>query len=153
MDSESTPYLFQVPAYSDAVSRDMYPAQSGQYDQQDAARHMLAAGMLARKYSPETAERMGRIHEHMTSPLQYLKARFGNGRMPNDYEQDLYNNSLGARIGAGAANQMGMEDVINFLAEHASKTKTEGLPWIGRPTPVRKAMGGLAQYKECSCHG
>lgn len=150
-DQEKLPNLFLVPTYAETVSREMYPTQGGQYDQQDAARHMLASGMLARKYSPETAELLGRLHEYTASPLQYFKMKLGLGKMPHDYEQDLYNNALGARIGAGAASQQGMEDVINFLADQAKKNRIEGLPWIGRPTPVKKAQGGLAQYKECTC--
>lgn len=142
---DNIPIWFQVPAYSEQMSRDMYPAQKGQYDQQDAARHMLAAATLARKYGVAPAEFLGRIHENTTSPWQYAKTLFG-GKMPNDYEQDIHNNSLGARVGANAASQQGLEDVINYLAEHASKQRTEGLPWIGRPEPVKKAAGGAVEY-------
>jgi hypothetical protein len=146
------PSLYQVPQYAEQLSRDMYPAQKGQYDQQDAARHMLAAATLARKYGLAPAEFLGRMHENMTSPWQYAKSLFG-GKMPNDYEQDLYNNALGARAGVNATNQEDLATLINRMAEQATPTRTEGRPWIGRPTPVKKADGGLMQYKECSCHG
>lgn len=136
------PWLFSVPDYSRAVAYEMYPGQRGQDDQQDAARHMLAVGTLARKYGPVWAERLGRLHEYQVSPLAALKTLLGVGQMPPDYAQDIYNNRLGAELGARAQSQSELEDLVQALAERASTKKTEGRPW------VNKARGGLMQLKE-----
>lgn len=137
------PWLFSVSPYARAVAYEMYPGQRGQDDQHDAARHMLAAGTLARKYGPEWAERLGRLHEYTESPLYALRTLLGVGRMPPDYEQDTYNNRLGAELGARAQSQSELEDLVQALAERATTTKTEGRPWVNR-----KARGGLMQLKE-----
>lgn len=142
-----TPSIFSVSPYARAVAAEMYPGQHGQDDQQDAARHMLAAATLARKYGPEWAERLGRWHEYTTSPLAALKTALGVGQMPPDYAQDLHNNALGAQMAGRARSQAELEHMINLLAEQASTRQQPGRPW------VNKARGGLAMMKECSCHG
>lgn len=150
MPSEvKTPWLFEVPDYSRAIAYDMYPGQRGQGDQQDAARHMLATGTLARKYGPDVAQMMGRLHEYQVSPLAALKTMLGLGKMPPDYEQDIYNNRLGAELGARAQSQLELEDLVQALAERSKTQRTEGLPWI------EKSRGGavrspLNYVKECS---
>lgn len=141
----STPWLFAVPDYAETVAYEMYPGKSGQGDSRDAVRHMLAAGTLARKYSPETAALLGRLHEYKTSPLAALKTLLGLGRMPPDYEQDMHNNQLGIQAAGRAGSQAELEDLIQALAERSAVKKTEGVPW------VNKARGGLAKLKECSC--
>lgn len=141
-----TPWLFAVPDYAETVAYEMYPGQRGQGDARDAARHMLAAGTLARKYSPETAALLGRLHEYKTSPLAALKTLLGLGEMPPDYEQDMHNNRLGIQAAGQATSQAELEDLIQSLAERSVPRRAEGSPW------VNKARGGLAQVKkECSC--
>ena len=142
-----TPTLFSVPDYAETVAYEMYPGQRGQGDQRDAARHMLAAATLARKYGPEWAERLGRWHEYKTSPLAALKTLLGRGQMPPDYDQDLHNNALGVMLAARARDQAELEKLVNLEVERAARQRTEGRPW------VNKARGGLNQIKECSCHG
>ena len=85
-----TPMLFSVPTYAETVSHEMYPGQGGQFDQKDAARHMLAAGTLARKYGENAAEMLGNLHEIKTSPLRWVGSKLGISQMPVDYEQDLH---------------------------------------------------------------
>lgn len=142
------PSLFSVPTYSETVAYEMYPGQHGQGDQRDAARHMLAAGTLARKYNPAIAELLGKAHEWSTSPLAALRMMLGLGQMPPDYEPDLHNNRLGIELAKRAKDQADLERIVNLMAERAA-------PGIepGRPVITRKARGGLAQVKECSCHG
>lgn len=143
--SVKTPWLFAVPDYAETVAYEMYPGQAGQDTQRDAARHMLAAGTLSRKYGPGVAEFLGKAHEWKTSPLAALKMMLGLGQMPPDYDQDLHNNALGINLGANAQSQGELEDLVQALTEKATKTQQAGRPWIN------KANGGLVQYKECSC--
>lgn len=205
------PSLLSLSPYSRAVAADMYPGQLGQDDQQDAARHMLAAGTLARKYGPGVAEFMGKAHEWSESPLKALMMAIGAGQMPKDYQQDLHNNALGIELARRARSQRELEDLVQQAAERATKQRTPGQPWVYKaaggavrsaaaealaklkllrdeaaareafmarqraaqealytrdiqplrsPTDEelqqelqRKARGGLAQVKECSCHG
>jgi hypothetical protein len=133
-----TPYLFSVPTYSETVAYEMYPGQKGQNDQRDAARHMLAAGTLSRKYGPKTAEFLGKAHEFTTSPLQAIKSAFG-GKMPADYDMDTHNNTIGARLGQRAKSQAELEDLVQEEAERASRTQTQDKAFI------KKANGGIVQ--------
>lgn len=133
-----TPYLFSVPTYSETVAYEMYPGQKGQDDQRDAARHMLAAGTLSRKYGPGVAEFLGKAHEFTTSPLQAVKTLFG-GQMPADYGMDTHNNRFGAELGQRAKSQAELEDLVQAEAERASRTQTQGQAFI------KKANGGIVQ--------
>lgn len=132
----NTPSLLSVSPYSRAIAREMYPGQMGQDDQQDAARHMLAAGTMARKYGPTVADLAGKVHEYSTSPLRALMMLLGRGQMPPDYEQDMHNNALGIELARRAQSQRELEDLIQSAAERAATTRTEGRPW------VNKAKGG-----------
>ena len=147
-----TPVIFSVSPYACAIARDMYPGQSGQNDQQDAARHMLAAGTMARKYGPTIAELAGKAHEYSESPLRALMMLLGRGEMPPDYRQDLHNNALGIEMARRAQSQRELEDLVQAAAERAAIQQQTGVPW------VNKAQGGavrspLNHIKECSCHG
>ena len=116
----------------------MYPGQLGQNDQRDAARHMLAAGTLSRKYGPKTAEFLGKAHEFTTSPLQAVKSMF-TGKMPADYGMDTHNNRFGAELGQRAKSQAELEDLVQAEAERASRTQTPDKAFI------KKANGGIVQ--------
>lgn len=133
-----TPWLFSVPTYSETVAYEMYPGQLGQNDQRDAARHMLAAGTLSRKYGPKTAEFLGKAHEFTTSPLQAVKSMF-TGKMPADYGMDTHNNRFGAELGQRAKSQAELEDLVQAEAERASRTQTPDKAFI------KKANGGIVQ--------
>jgi hypothetical protein len=124
-----TPWLFSVPTYSETVAYEMYPGQKGQDDQRDAARHMLAAGTLARKYGPGTAEFLGKAHEVATSPIQAAKTLFG-GKMPRDYDMDTHNNTIGMQLGQRAKTQAELEALVQLEAERASRTQIPGLSLI-----------------------
>ena len=133
-----TPWLFSVPTYSETVAFEMYPGQKGQDDQRDAARHMLAAGTLSRKYGAGPAEFIGKAHEYVTSPLQAVKSLFG-GKMPDDYGMDTHNNKVGAQLGQRAKTQAELEDLVQEEAERASRTQTPDKAFI------KKANGGIVQ--------
>jgi hypothetical protein len=130
-----TPWLLSVPDYSRSVAREMYPGQQGQDDQHDAARHMLAAGTLSRKYGPTAALLMGKAHEVATSPIQAAKSLFG-GQMPPDYAMDTHNNEVGSQLGQRAKSQADLEDLVQNAAEQASRTQIPGQAFI------RKSNGG-----------
>lgn len=145
-----TPSIFSVSPYARAIAREMYPGQLGQDDQQDAARHMLAAGTMARKYGPTVADLAGRAHEYSTSPLRALMMMLGRGDMPPDYKQDMHNNALGIELARRAQSQRELEDLVQQAAERAAREQQAGVPW------VNKAQGGLIHsplnhIKECSC--
>ena len=138
----NTPSILSVSPYSRAIAREMYPGQMGQDDQQDAARHMLAAGTMARKYGPTVADLAGKAHEYSTSPLRALMTLIGRGQMPPDYEQDMHNNALGIELARRAKSQRELEDLIQSAAERPATTRTEGRPW------VNKAKGGEVSADE-----
>ena len=133
------PGLLSVPTYSKTVAYEMYPGQQGQFDQQDAARHMLAAGTLARKYGPSAAEMLGNLHEITTSPMRWIGSKLGISEMPVDYEQDLHNNRLGIEAAKRSTSQKQLEDLVQQMAEQARGQKTPGSAWIGKP--VKRAGG------------
>lgn len=133
------PWLPQVSSYSELTAQDMYPGQQGQFDQRDAARHMLAAGTLARKYGPGTAELLGKAHEITTSPLRYIGSKLGISQMPVDYEQDLHNNKIGIELAARSKSQKDLENLVMQMAEQHRLQQTEGKPWTGKP--VRRGDG------------
>lgn len=137
--ADDTPMIFSVSPYARSVAREMYPGQRGQDDQQDAARHMLAAGTIARKYGPTIAELAGKAHEYSESPLRALMMLLGRGEMPPDYQQDLHNNALGIEIARRAQSQRELEDLIQAAAERSVRQQTTGLPWIN------KAQGGAVR--------
>ena len=134
-----TPMLFSVPTYAETVSHEMYPGQGGQFDQKDAARHMLAAGTLARKYGENAAEMLGNLHEIKTSPFKWIGSKLGISQMPVDYEQDLHNNRVGIELAKRSKSQKDLEDLINAEAERAKSQQTPGAAWVGKP--VRRADG------------
>lgn len=136
------PSLLRLQGYSENVARDMYPGQQGQFDQQDAARHMLAAGTMSRKYGPGVAEFAGQAHEILTSPGKWIGSKLGISRMPVDYEQDLHNNRLGIELAKRSKSQKELEDLVQAEAERAQRMQTPGAAWIERPKrPIKRAAG------------
>ena len=134
-----TPLLFSVPTYAETVSHEMYPGEGGQFDRKDAARHMLAAGTLQRKYGDTAAEMLGNLHEIKTSPFRWLGSKLGISEMPVDYEQDLHNNRVGIELARRSKSQKDLEDLVNAEAERAKTQQTSGAAWIGKP--VKRADG------------
>lgn len=136
------PWLPRVGTYSEKTAWEMYPGQMGQFDQQDAARHMLATGTLTRKYGETAAEMLGKLHEITTSPLRWIGSKMKLTQMPVDYEQDLHNNRVGIELGKRSKSQKDLEDLVQLEAERARNEQTPGTAWIGRPVrPVKRSDG------------
>jgi hypothetical protein len=132
-DGGSADFFFDPSSYAQAKSKEMYPKKKSEWTEQDAARHMLAAGMMAQKFGPEIAKMAGLAHEHFNAPIKTIGYALGIGKMPADYEQDLHNNALGIDLAKRAATQKELERLIKEMTSKASKTQTAGTPWIGEP--------------------
>jgi hypothetical protein len=131
---EVQPDFFIDPSsYAQAKSKEMYPKKKSEWTERDAARHMLAAGMMAQKFGPTTAKMAGLAHEHLNAPIKSLGYMLGLNKMPADYEQDLHNNALGIELAKRAVTQEELERFIKEMTSKSSKTKTEGVPFIGEP--------------------
>jgi hypothetical protein len=120
-------------SYAQAKSKEMYPKKKSEWTERDAARHMLAAGMMAQKFGPTAAKMAGLAHEHFNAPVKTLGYVLGLNKMPADYEQDLHNNALGIDLAKRAATQEELERSIKEMTSKSSKTQTAGVPFIGEP--------------------
>jgi hypothetical protein len=132
-DGGSADFFIDPSSYAEAKSKEMYPKKKSEWTERDAARHMLAAGMMAQKFGPTVAKMAGLAHEHFNAPVKTLGYALGIGKMPADYEQDLHNNALGIDLAKRAVTQEELERFIKEMTSKSSKTKTEGVPFIGEP--------------------
>lgn len=123
------PSLFGVSSYATKASARMFPDQLGQDDQRDAARHMLAAATITRKYGPKAAELLGRAHEYTSNPHTFFSA-FGVGKARDDLPYDLHNNQVGVELAARAKSQAELEKLVEVMAKQAQFKQTAGKPWI-----------------------
>jgi hypothetical protein len=132
-DGGSADFFIDPSSYAQAKSKEMYPKKKSEWTERDAARHMLASGMMAQKFGPTVAKMAGLAHEHFNAPVKTLGYALGIGKMPADYEQDLHNNALGIDLAKRAATQEELERLIKEMTSKSSKTQTEGIPFIGEP--------------------
>lgn len=149
------PSLTNFTLYADTVSRGMYPDED-QAAQRDAARHMLAAALASRRLSPGTAELLGRLYEFKEAPLRTAGYWLGLSRPRADYPTDTHNNALGAELGGRGLSTDDLLRAIQRAVDAGTLDITPGRPSLRSDTDTRydaKARGGLAQAKECSCHG
>lgn len=124
------PSIFNLTDYAGFQAARMFPKDRGEDDRRDAARHMLAAGMLTRKFTPETAERLGRWYEYKESPGKAIGTLFG-GSMPPDYDMDTHNNQVGIMLGQQAKDQADLERLVRkYAREAALNEKNEGQAMI-----------------------
>lgn len=123
------PSLFGVSSYATKASARMFPDQLGQDDQRDAARHMLAAATITRKYGPKAAELLGKAHEYTSNPHTFFSA-FGVGKARDDLPYDLHNNQVGVELAARAKSQAELEKLVEVMAKQAQFKQTAGKPWI-----------------------
>ncbi|CAB4154988.1 hypothetical protein UFOVP652_56 [uncultured Caudovirales phage] len=121
------PGLFGVSDYAAKSSEQMFPGQSGQDDQRDAARHMLAAGTLSRKYGEKTAEFLGKAHERLSNPKSFFNM-LGMGEARYDYEPDVHNNRIGAQLGSRAKSQAELEKMVRDMAKQSRDEPTPDRP-------------------------
>jgi hypothetical protein len=123
------PGTFGVMDYATEASKRMFPNQTGQDDQRDAARHMLAAGIMARKYGPGTAEFLGKAHERLSNPKSFFNM-LGIGEPRYDYGVDVHNNRIGAELAARTKSQAELEALVQVLAKQATSKQVPGKPMI-----------------------
>jgi len=132
-DGGSADFFIDPSSYAQAKSKEMYPKKKSEWTERDAARHMLASGMMAQKFGPTVAKMAGLAHEHFNAPVKTLGYALGIGKMPADYEQDLHNNALGIDLAKRTATQEELERLIKEMTSKSSKTQTAGVPFIGEP--------------------
>jgi len=125
----SEPSLLGVTRYATQASARMFPDQAGQDDQRDAARHMLAAGTVARKYGPNAAKLLGLAHEYTSNPQTFFSA-LGIGEPRDDLPYDVHNNRIGAELAARATSQEDLERLVKAMALQAQTQRAEGKPYI-----------------------
>jgi hypothetical protein len=123
------PSLFGVSDYATKASARMFPDQLGQDDQRDAARHMLAAATVSRKYGPKAAELLGKAHEYTSNPQTFFSL-FGIGQPRDDLPYDVHNNRIGAELAARATSQAELEKLVAAMARQAQTKQTKDKPYI-----------------------
>ena len=157
LDAEvAEPSLFGVSDYATKASARMFPDQLGQDDQRDAARHMLAAGIVARKFGPKAAELLGKAHEYTSNPQTFFSA-IGIGKPRDDLPYDMHNNRIGAELAARATSQAELEALVKAMALQAQTKQTEGKPYIMSREQLEarkaKAEKGPAERPEYRAEG
>jgi len=142
------PTLFGVSDYATRASARMFPDQLGQDDQRDAARHMLAAATVARKYGPRAADLLGKAHEYTSNPRTFFSL-FGIDKPREDFPYDMHNNQVGMELGARATSQADLERLVAQMARQASFKQTPGKPWIMSPEQMEaRKQEFLRQQRE-----
>jgi hypothetical protein len=151
--SAEEPGIFGVKEYATQASQRMFPDQMGQDDQRDAARHMLAAAAVARKYGPEAAKMLGMAHEYMSNPKTFFSG-LGIGQPRDDLPYDEHNNLVGAELAARATSREQLEALVQALARKATTKQTPGKPWImgqeqleARAAKAEKGMTPPPEYR------
>lgn len=122
------PSILRVNSYATDAAERMFPGQMGQDDQRDAARHMLAAATVAKKFGPGAAQFLGKAHERMSNPESFF-SMFGIGKPRDDYEMDVHNNRIGAELAARSKSQAELEKLVAAMAAQSQNKQVEGKPW------------------------
>lgn len=91
------PSITNATLWADTVSRDMFPSSKDDV-RRDAARHMLAAAIMADKTSPRIAETLGKLYEFKEAPIRTAGHWLGLSKPRPDYPTDVHNNALGATL-------------------------------------------------------
>ena len=140
-DKEDLPGLYGVSDYAREESANMFPEEKGQWDRQDAARHMMAAATLARKYGPRAAELAGQAHEFKSAPIQFIGSKMGMMKESPDYAQDIHNNRLGIELASKSKSQEELLALVRQMALQAQQGQTPGKASIGRPAGTPDTVG------------
>lgn len=155
------PNLLNLQAYADVVSAEMFPGER-QNAQRDAARHLIASALAAQKLSPGASVTLGKMHELKESPLRTLGHWLGLSEPRADYRTDVHNNAIGAELGARQPSLRELLSAVHAQVRSGSPVRQAGrvslepdadTRYAPPAEPQRRARGGLAQLKECSCHG
>jgi hypothetical protein len=141
-ESAQEPGIFGVTDYATKASARMFPEQMGQDDQRDAARHMLAAAVLAKKTNPGTAIFLGKAHERMSNPESFF-SMLGIGKPRDDYEMDVHNNKLGADLAARSTSQEELEKLVRAMAMQSQNKQVEGKPWTMSKEQMKNRKGQI----------
>jgi hypothetical protein len=141
-ESAQEPGIFGVSDYATKASARMFPEQMGQDDQRDAARHMLAAAVLAKKTNPGTAIFLGKAHERMSNPESFF-SMLGIGKPRDDYEMDVHNNKLGADLAARSTSQEELEKLVRAMAMQSQNKQVEGKPWTMSKEQMKNRKGQI----------
>lgn len=118
------PGLMNATLWADTVSRDMYPSER-EYTKRDAARHMLAAAIMANKTSPGIAEGLGKFHEFKEAPFRTAGHWLGVSEPRGDYRTDVHNNALGAALADAAKDPRQLERMVRQAIKGGSSTGIE----------------------------
>jgi hypothetical protein len=136
------PNILRVNSYATDASARMFPEQMGQDDQRDAARHMLAAATVAKKFGPDAAVFLGKAHERMSNPESFF-SMFGIGKPRDDYEMDMHNNRIGAELAARSKSQAELEKLVASMAAQSQNKQTAGKPWTMSREQMQNRKGQI----------
>ena len=118
------PGLMNATIWADTVSREMYPSDKENV-KRDAARHMMAAAILANKTGPGIAETLGKLHEFKESPFRTGGHWLGLTEPRPDYPTDVHNNAVGASMAGSAADARSLERAVREAVNRGSTTARE----------------------------
>lgn len=136
------PGILRVNSYATDAAERMFPGQLGQDDQRDAARHMLAAATVAKKFGPGAAQFLGKAHERMSNPESFF-SMFGIGKPRDDYEMDVHNNRIGAELAARSKSQAELEKLVAAMAAQSQNKQVEGKPWTMSREQMQNRKGQI----------
>jgi len=121
----SEPGLFNLSWYSSQVAKEMFPDRE-QNPQRDAARHMLASALAAKKTSPRIAEFLGKAYEFKESPALTAGHWLGTSEPRSDYRTDIHNNRLGIDLSRRAKSLRELLDMIEAEARRGTPKREPG---------------------------
>lgn len=125
------------------VAEDMYPRERDAV-KRDAARHMMAAAIMADKTNPGIAEALGKAYELKEAPFRTLGHWLGVSNPRPDYATDTFNNALGTRFANVARDPLELQRAVRASIERGEANLT--------PDEVRApsayAEGGEAKSDE-----
>jgi hypothetical protein len=141
MESEGlpAPTLMNATLWADTVSRGMYPSERD-YTKRDAARHLLAAAVVANKTSPGIAEGLGKFYEFKEAPIKTTGYFLGLSKPRSDYPTDVHNNALGAAMANMAKDPRQLERAVREAIMRGSATGIEP----GRVSLMQDDLAGLS---------
>lgn len=141
------PGFFDIQDYAAKASTKMFPKQTGADDQRDAARHMLAAALVAKKLGPGMAEFLGKAHERTSNPMSFFNM-LGIGEPRYDYPVDVHNNKLGIDLAPRAKTQGELETMVRDMAKTSVNEQQPGRPWTVAPEVVQGIMAKQKKMAE-----
>jgi hypothetical protein len=118
------PGLMNATIWADTVSREMYPSDK-ESAKRDAARHMMAAAILANKTGPGIAETIGKLYEFKEAPFRTGGHWLGLTDPRPDYPTDVHNNAVGAAMSGSAADARSLERAVREAVNRGSTTARE----------------------------